>query len=78
MWVLGLSWTRFALLGFDGVEADSNAMLLFLPTVLALLVPIGLIIFTRRDRKNPNERAVSRRLPRKSCLTRLFLRVFRG
>jgi hypothetical protein len=51
MWVLGLLWTGFALFGFDSVGADANSMLLFLPTLLVLLVPICLVIFSLRDRE---------------------------
>jgi hypothetical protein len=51
MWVLGLVWTGFALFGFDSVGADANAMLIFLPTLLVLLVPVCLVIFSLRDRK---------------------------
>jgi hypothetical protein len=51
MWALGLLWTGLALFGLVSADTDVNAILVFLPIVLVLLVPICLIIFSLRDRE---------------------------
>jgi hypothetical protein len=54
MWVLGLLWTGLAFFGVASLGTNVDALLLFLPLPLVLLVPIFLIIFSLRDRKKPN------------------------
>ncbi len=50
MWVLGLLWTGLALRAW-GVQQPGLGDIL---GILVLLVPLGLIIFSLRDRKEPN------------------------
>jgi hypothetical protein len=45
MWVLGLLWTGIALFGFASVGSNVDAMLVFLPIPLVLLVPMFLVVF---------------------------------
>ncbi len=50
MWVLGLGWTALALSVWGHVQPDLGDIL----TILVLLVPICLIVFSLRHRKKPN------------------------
>ena len=53
MWVLGLLWTGLALrMMADNVEIAGVVQEIAL--LLALLIPMGLIVFSLRDRKKSN------------------------
>jgi hypothetical protein len=53
MWVLGLLWTGLALrMMADNVEIAGVVQEIAL--LLALLIPMGLIVFSLRDRNKPN------------------------
>jgi hypothetical protein len=50
MWVLGLAWTVLALNAWGRMQPSLGDIL----TVLVLLVPMCLIVFSLRERKKPN------------------------
>jgi hypothetical protein len=52
MWVLGLLWSGIGFLSLRG--SDEWGLVQAALILLVLLVPVGLVVFSLRDRKKPD------------------------